>query len=214
MAGGTPPGVFRWTSGFPITIDNGFTWATNWNIEGDAEPNGPAPVASNPKHAIVNGVDIGPDIFQHPDLAEAAFRPEWPGESGVRNNVIGDGMFDIDTGVSKNFALGEGKRVEFSWQTFNPTNSARYDVRAAQPSLSSDPAEFGKYLSNANPTPLYAVCPALRVLSVWWAGLRRAADCAFLRPLKSYSSHNLISWNVKCCPVAGVRSLPRSSWGR
>ncbi len=45
-------GIFRWTRGFPITIDNGFTWATNWNIEGDAMPNGPAPVASNPKNAI------------------------------------------------------------------------------------------------------------------------------------------------------------------
>ena len=33
-------GIFRWTSGFPITINNGFTWATNWNIEGDAMPNG------------------------------------------------------------------------------------------------------------------------------------------------------------------------------
>ncbi len=52
-------GVFRWTSGFPITIDNGFTWATNWNIEGDAEPNGPAPVASNPKNVIVDGVGSG-----------------------------------------------------------------------------------------------------------------------------------------------------------
>ncbi|MGA7931481.1 MAG: TonB-dependent receptor [Candidatus Sulfotelmatobacter sp.] len=140
-------GVFRWTSGFPITINNGFTWATDWNIEGDAEPNGPPPVASNPKNAYVNGVDIGPDIFQNPTAAEAAFRPEWPGESGVRNNVIGDGMFDIDTGVSKDFVLGEGKRVEFSWQTFNLTNSVRYDVRAAQPSLSYDPAEFGRYLS-------------------------------------------------------------------
>jgi hypothetical protein len=145
-------GVFRWTSGFPITIDNGFTWATNWNIEGDAEPNGPPPVASNPKNAIVNGVDIGPDIFQHPDLAEAAFRPEWPGESGVRNNVIGDGMFNIDTGLSKDFRVGEGKRLEFTWQTFNLTNSVRYDVRgevgsSAQPSLSYDASEFGKYLS-------------------------------------------------------------------
>jgi hypothetical protein len=140
-------GVFRWTSGFPITIDNGFTWATDWNIEGDAEPNGPPPVASNPKNAYVNGADIGPDIFKNPTAAEAAFRPEWPGESGVRNNVIGDGMFDIDTGVSKDFALGEGKRVEFTWQTFNVTNSVRYDVRAAQPSLSYDPAEFGRYLS-------------------------------------------------------------------
>jgi hypothetical protein len=145
-------GVFRWTSGYPITIDNGFTWSTNWNIEGDAEPNGPAPVASNPKNAIVNGLDIGPDIFKDPAAAEAAFRPEWPGESGVRNNVIGDGIFDIDTGVGKDFRLGEQKRIEFSWQSFNATNSVRYDVRgpvgnSAQPSLSYDASEFGKYLS-------------------------------------------------------------------
>jgi carboxypeptidase family protein len=140
-------GLFRWTSGFPITIDNGFTWATNWNIEGDAMPNGPAPVASNPKNAVVNGVGIGPDIFANPAAAEAAFRPEWPGESGVRNSVIGDGMFEIDTGLSKEFSLGEQRRLEFSWQAFNATNSVRYDVRSAQPSLSYDPTQFGKYLS-------------------------------------------------------------------
>jgi len=110
-------------------------------------PNGPAPVASNPKNAIVNGVGIGPDIFANPAAAEAAFRPEWPGESGVRNNVIGDGMFEIDTGVSKDFSLGEQRRLEFSWQAFNATNSVRYDVRSAQPSLSYDPTQFGKYLS-------------------------------------------------------------------
>jgi hypothetical protein len=145
-------GVFRWTTGFPITVDNGSTWSTNWNIEGDAEPNGPPPVASNPKNAIVKGVDIGPDIFKNPAAAELAFRPEWPGESGVRNNVIGDGLFNIDTGVSKDFSLGEQKRLEFSWQAFNATNSVRYDVRgpvgnSAQPSLSEDPTQFGKYLS-------------------------------------------------------------------
>lgn len=147
-------GVFRWTSGFPITIDNGFTWATNWNIEGDAMPNGPAPKASNPKNAIVNGVGIGPDIFADPKAAEAAFRPEWPGESGVRNSVIGDGMFNIDTGVSKDFSLGEQRRLEFSWQAFNATNSVRYDVRGAQPSLSYDPTQFGKYL-NTLTTPRF-----------------------------------------------------------
>jgi hypothetical protein len=139
-------GIFRWTSGFPITINNGFTWATNWNIEGDAMPNGPGPVASNPKNAIVNGQGIGPDIFADPAAAEAAFRPEWPGESGTRNNVIGEGMFNIDTGVSKDFSLGEQRRLEFSWQAFNATNSVRYDVRGAQPSLSYAPAQFGRYL--------------------------------------------------------------------
>jgi hypothetical protein len=138
-------GIFRRTSGFPITIDNGFTWATNWNIEGDAEPNGPAPKASNPKNVIVDGVS-GPDIFADPTAALAAFRPEWPGESGVRNSVIGEGMFDIDTGVSKDFSLGEQRRLEFSWQAFNATNSVRYDVRGAQPSLSFGAAQFGRYL--------------------------------------------------------------------
>jgi hypothetical protein len=140
-------GIFRWTSGFPITVDNGFTWATNWNIEGDAMPNGPAPKATNPKNAMVNGVGIGPDIFADPAAALAAFRPEWPGESGVRNNVIGDGMFNIDTGVSKNISLGEQRRLEFSWQAFNAVNSVRYDVRGAQPGLSQDATQFGKYLS-------------------------------------------------------------------
>ena len=139
-------GIFRWTSGFPITIDNGFTWATNWNIEGDAMPNGPPPKASNPKNVVVGNVS-GPDIFADPAAALAAYRPEWPGESGVRNSVIGNGMFDIDTGVSKNFSLGEQRRLEFSWQAFNATNSVRYDVRGAQPSLSFGAAQFGRYVS-------------------------------------------------------------------
>jgi hypothetical protein len=138
-------GIFRLTSGFPITIDNGFTWATNWNIEGDAESNGPPPVASNPKNVTVNGVS-GPDIFADPTAALAAYRPEWPGESGVRNSVIGEGMFNIDTGVTKDFSLGEQRRVQFSWQAFNATNSVRYDVRGAQPSLSYGAAQFGRYL--------------------------------------------------------------------
>ena len=140
-------GIFRWTTGFPITVDNGPAWATNWNIEGDAEPNGPPPVASNPKHAFVSGIHIGPDIFADPAAALTAFRHDYPGESGVRNNVIGDGIFNIDTGVSKEFSLGESRRLEFSWQSFNTTNSVRYDVRAAQPSLANGPTTFGLYTS-------------------------------------------------------------------
>jgi hypothetical protein len=144
--------IVRWTSGFPISVDNCPCWATNWNIEGLAEPNGPAPVAKTTKHAMVNGVDIGADMFADPTAAEAAFRPDLPGESGVRNNVIGDGLFSVDTGVSKDFSLGESRRLEFSWQAFNAFNSVRYDVRgevgnSAQPSLSDDTTQFGKYHS-------------------------------------------------------------------
>ncbi len=134
-------GVLRFATGFPITIDNGFTWATNWNIEGDAEPNGPSPATLGHRDAA------NANIFADPAAALAAFRPEWPGESGVRNSVIGDGIFNIDTGVSKDFALGETKKLEFSWQAFNATNSVSYDVRTAQPTLSYGPDQFGKYNS-------------------------------------------------------------------
>ena len=143
-------GVFRWTSGLPISVDNGPDWATDWNIEGLAEPIGALPKTATTKNAIVGGVGIGPDMFPNPATAEAAFRPDWPGESGVRNNIIGDGMFDIDTGVAKDFSLGEQRRLEFSWQAFNATNSVRYDVRGpvgneAQPSIGDSPSTFGLY---------------------------------------------------------------------
>ena len=139
-------GILRWTTGFPISVDNGFAWATNWNIEGDAEPLGPSlPATGNPKQAIVNGQNIGPDIFTNPAAALNAFRQDWPGESGVRNNVVGDGLFNIDTGVVKDFSLGESRQLEFSWQSFNVTNSVRYDVRTAQPSLANGPTTFGLY---------------------------------------------------------------------
>jgi len=143
-------GIFRWTSGFPITVDNGPAWATNWNIEGDAMPNGPLPKTSTQKNLCVGPnpcTYVGPDMFPDPTAALAAFRPDWPGESGVRNNLTGDGMFNIDTGVSKNFSLGEARRIEFSWQAFNAFNSVRYDVRAAQPDLGYGATQFGAYTS-------------------------------------------------------------------
>jgi hypothetical protein len=147
IGGWNVSGVFRVTSGFPITVDNGPDWATDWNIEGDAEPNGALPKVTNPKNLVVNGTYVGPDMFQNPTAALGAFRQEWPGESGVRNNVIGQGMFNLDTGVSKNFSLGEGRRLEFTWQAFNALNSVRYDVRTAQPSLGYSATQFGAYTS-------------------------------------------------------------------
>ncbi len=155
IGGWNVSGVFRWTSGFPITVDNGPDWATDWNIEGDAEPNGPLPKVTNTKNTVIAGnppTYVGPDMFENPTAAENAFRPEWPGESGVRNNIIGQGMFNIDTGVSKSFALGESRRLEFTWQVFNAFNSVRYNVRAGTPtqgllSLGDSDTQFGAYTS-------------------------------------------------------------------
>ena len=73
-------------------------------------------------------------------------------------------MFNIDTGVAKDFSLGEQRRLEFKWEAFNATNSVRYDVRGAQPSLSYDPSQFGRYNSNADHAALHAVLFAVRLL--------------------------------------------------
>jgi hypothetical protein len=121
-------------------VDNGPAWATNWNIEGDAEPLGAIPAAGSGSFDSSGN----PYIFKKPADAFNDFRPEFPGESGVRNNVVGQGLVNLDTGVSKDFKLWEDKRLEFSWQSFNATNAVRFDVRSAQPSLSEGPT-FGIY---------------------------------------------------------------------
>jgi Carboxypeptidase regulatory-like domain len=132
-------GLFRWTTGFPTSVDNGGFWPTNWNIEGLAMP-------------VVNGqlpkvVNHGAEIFADPVAAQNAFRHSWPGESGTRNEIIGDGMFDIDTGLAKDFSLGETRKLEFSWQTFNVTNSVRFNVQTAMPGLGETASQFGRYTS-------------------------------------------------------------------
>ncbi|MGH9489848.1 MAG: TonB-dependent receptor domain-containing protein, partial [Terriglobales bacterium] len=147
-------GLFTWTSGFPITVDNGFAWATNWNIEGDAELIGALPQMQTTDNVVgASGQGEGPNMFPDPAAAEAAFRQDWPGESGVRNDIVGDGIFDIDSSLSKTFPLGEGKNLEFAWQTFNVTNTVRYNVRAAQPALNAG-GVFGQYNSTIS-TPRF-----------------------------------------------------------
>ena len=138
-------GVLRWTSGFPTTVDNTAAWATNWNIEGNAMPNGPSPKTAN---AIINSQgSVQPDIFANPSAAWTAYRRPWPGESGVRNNVIADGLFNLDTGLAKDFAIGERAKAEFSWQTFNITNSVSYNSRTNDPAIGQTPSAFGLYTS-------------------------------------------------------------------
>ncbi|MGH9534579.1 MAG: TonB-dependent receptor domain-containing protein, partial [Terriglobales bacterium] len=139
-------GLFTWTSGFPITVDNGADWPTNWNIEGDAELIGALPQMQTTDNVVINGQGQGPNMFPNPLAAEAAFSQAWPGESGVRNDIIGDGVFDIDSSLAKTFPIGDTKSVEFAWQTFNVTNTVRYDVRTAQPALDSG-LLFGEYNS-------------------------------------------------------------------
>ncbi len=136
-------GLFRWTSGFPFSIVNGPAWATNFAKSGNLFLVGdPGPIGT----FIDEGGD--PNVFANPSQARSAFHAPHPGQSGQRNNLRGPGYFAVDTGVAKKWKLGESQTLQFSWETFNLTNSVRFDAAQSVGSiLSAFSATFGKYSS-------------------------------------------------------------------
>jgi hypothetical protein len=86
-----------------------------------------------------------PDVFQNPSLASQSFRVALAGESGQRNNFRGPGTFDIDASLSKGWKVGEGKQLTFRWETFNVTNTPRFDVGGMQLSGNNSLATAGTF---------------------------------------------------------------------
>jgi hypothetical protein len=137
-------GVARWTSGFPVSIANGATWPTNWQLGGAATQIGPAhPHTTIRSDGSVNlfptdlpvlpfGVGIGP------------FRHDFPGESGTRNSVRGPGFAGLDMGLAKRWKLPiESHSLQFQWHVFNVPNLKRFDVQSVTTDISS--SSFGTY---------------------------------------------------------------------
>jgi hypothetical protein len=73
-----------------------------------------------------------------------AFRIDYPGESGTRNPLRGDGYFGLDAGLSKLFQVTERVQMRLRWDVFNVTNSVRFDVASIGNRL-DQPATFGTY---------------------------------------------------------------------
>ncbi len=141
-------GLWRWTSGFPFNVQNcRLCWATNWNLQGNAElvTPGVLPVTETTK----NAVDGLPSPFADPQAAAGFFRRAFPGESGLRNVLRGDGYFTIDMSVAKGWSMpwSNNHKVRFRWDIFNLTNTAKFDIG----DLSATPdraATFGAYNSS------------------------------------------------------------------
>ncbi|MDQ2843189.1 MAG: hypothetical protein M3Y72_19560, partial [Acidobacteriota bacterium] len=132
-------GIVRWTSGFPVTVDNGFYFPTNWQEEGNAltvvtptsgaykEPNGTVNMFANGTAAVSD--------FIHP----------YPGASGSRNTFRGDGFAGLDTGLSKRWKMPfEGHSLQLRWEVFNVTNLTRFDVQSNRPEIDLS-TQFGNY---------------------------------------------------------------------
>jgi hypothetical protein len=122
-------GLGRWTSGLPFgLIEPG--WTTNWELQAWAVTTAPVKVR---KH-IQGGL---PQVFDDPKAISdgvttgSPIRLPYPGEAGMRNNFRGDGVFDIDSSMSKNWNLGERTKMKFAWEVYNVTNSVRFDDQGA-----------------------------------------------------------------------------------
>jgi hypothetical protein len=144
-------GLARWTSGFPVTVDNGGQYPTNYQLEGHADQI--CPVTTGTYYTGTNGtVTTAPNLFANGPAASNCFSYAYPGESGERNNLRGPGFFGVDMGLAKRWKLPwhEGHSLQFRWEVFNVTNSVRFDVQSANGytggSLANgNSATFGNY---------------------------------------------------------------------
>lgn len=133
-------GLFRWTSGFPLTVSNGAAWATNWDLGGYGFK-----IAPEAKTGVytVNG---SPFLFKDPSKAAGSYRQDFPGEVGYRNSLRGPGYFGVDMGLDKTFKITENHQLRFSWEVFNVFNSVRFDAQTTNISVDGQ-SSFGAFTS-------------------------------------------------------------------
>jgi Carboxypeptidase regulatory-like domain len=124
-------GLFRLTSGFPVNISNGYQWPTNWQLGGNAQliapvKTGAFPVTSGPDAGNISIFSNGPDAIND-------FQSPFPGSGGARNQIRGQGFFNIDMGLAKRWKMpwSERQSLQFRWEVFNITNSVRFNVQSS-----------------------------------------------------------------------------------
>jgi hypothetical protein len=97
----------------------------------------------------------GPNLFSSPlSVVTAAgeapgvyglFHETFAGQAGLRDNLRGNGLFNIDTGLYKVFTMpySEHHKLQIRWEAYNVTNSVIFDPASASLSDNSS-SNFGK----------------------------------------------------------------------
>jgi len=120
--------TFQTSTALPTSVGNGRNWPTNWNITGFATPVGI--VAPSSKTDLAKGIDgrSAASLFADPQAARNQWGFTLPGQTGSRNTVRVDGIFNLNLGVGKRFPLPkEGHGFQIRWETFNLTNTNRFN---------------------------------------------------------------------------------------
>lgn len=141
LGGWEVTGIWRWTSGFPFSVDAGGTYNTNFQIEGKG-----VLVGHVVQKLTFNSAGQPYAFDVNNSNPASALRLPYPGESGQRNNFRGQGFFGIDLGVNKTFLLTERQSLRFSAYAYNLTNSVRFDAATlTNNSALTNPATIGLY---------------------------------------------------------------------
>jgi hypothetical protein len=149
IGGWTAATVWRWRSGFPLSITNGLAFPTSPLNQG------PATIVGSLETKITrNGLHGLPNLFPDPVAALQQTRYTRPGEVGSRNAIRGPGAFQADLSLHKRFALpwGENHRLELRGAAFNVFNTVNFATAYFNPNLRLDlPASFGNLTSASGP---------------------------------------------------------------
>ncbi len=145
-------GVGRWTSGFPTNTSSGYNWSTDWELSGNGQLTGqPIPQGSTSlpsQNCGANGTTNGGwNMFTNVCQAYNGFTYAYPGTSGVRNAIRGNGYAGLDMGLSKiwHMPYNEKHTVQFRWDVFNVANLKRFDVASVNNELDLGASVFGQY---------------------------------------------------------------------
>jgi carboxypeptidase family protein len=133
-------GLARWTSGFPVSVDNGQSWPTDWNYQGLAQ------LVKKPATGVFTQPNGTINMFADPASVRANdFTHPFPGQSGSRNIMRGPGFASWDMSLSKRWKLPiEGHSLQFRGEVFNVPNLKRFNVQSNPPSLTQTQS-FGDY---------------------------------------------------------------------
>jgi hypothetical protein len=134
-------GIYRITSGLPFQVSNGINLPTDGANSGLATLTGPVQQGGATKTG-----DGRVLLFSNPTAAFNAFEFTYPGQSGTRNPVRGDGFLSWDSSLSKRWRMpfNEAHSLQFRWEVFNVGNFTRFNVQSNQPVL-TDSTNFGTY---------------------------------------------------------------------
>jgi len=148
-------GTFRFHTGFPAGITNGFNFPTNFFLTtpGTVTPGLVTQVTTEGTNKSTSGVSKGrpiPNLFKDAAAAYSFANFTLPGSPGSRNVFRGPAYTDTDAGVNKRFKMpyNESHSIQLRVAAFNVFNQVNFSTFVANPEAQ---ATFGNFSATAGP---------------------------------------------------------------